>query len=172
MSANPKALYDLAWDSAECVRIVLGTTRVVFNKFSPPKVEVKTEKVVRVGESRATKRTPGRTEIADMSAEILLTDYSAHIMPRMPRMGGTLVTFPIIAAVKHPSIAGSFNTLLDECRIVSEEGPEMDGSEKALVMKLGISVMQVWHKNADKIWRCLSYETAMPSEAAKALMQF
>ena len=62
--------------------------------------------------------------------------------------------------------------LAESGRSAAEEGPEMDGSEKALVMKLGISVMQVWHKNADKIWRCLSYETAMPSEAAKALMQF
>ena len=172
MANTNQALQDLTWDSASCVRIVLGSTRVTFTKFSPPKVDTKTEKVARVGEARATKRTPGRVEIADMTAEVLLTDYTSQILPAMNRHGGTLVQFSIIASVKHPSISGSYNTLLDDCRIVSREGPEFDGSEKALIKKLGISVMQVWEKGSDGIWKCSSYEQALPSSQAKALMAF
>lgn len=165
-------LSDLTWDSASCARIVLGSSRVTFTKFSPSKVETKVEKVAQVGAPRARRRTPGRTEIADMTGEILLTDYEAQILARQNRHGGDLLIFPIIGSVRHPSIAGSYNTLLDDCRIVSREGPELDGSEKALTKKLGFSVMNVWEKGRDGIWKCSSLEPTLPSSQARALMNF
>jgi hypothetical protein len=165
-------LRDLTWDSASCVRIVIGSTRVVLTKFGLPKVETKTEKPPRIGEARATKRTPGRTEIADVAGEILLTDWTSQILPVMNRHGGNLLQFPIIASVSHPSIAGSYDAMLDDCRIVSQEGPEFDGSEKALMKKLGFSVMQAWERGADGVWKCSSFEAALPSSQARALMQF
>ena len=172
MSVTVTALADLTWDSASCVRIVLGSSRVPFIKLSLPKVETKTEKVARIGESRATKRTVGRTEIADFEGEILLSDYAAIVLPWFGRHGGNAIQFPVIGNVYHPSVNNSYNVLIDDCRIVSREGPEFDGSEKGLVKKLGFSGMQVWEKGADNVWKCSSYEAALPSSAARALMAF
>ncbi len=170
--AKPNGLRDLTWDSASCARFVLGRTRVPFTKISVPKVETKVEKVPRIGEPRATKRTPGRTEVADLSAELLLTDWEESILPAFNRHGSNLIQFCIIGSVSHPSINGSYNTLLDQCRIVSEEGPEFDGSEKGLIYKLGISVMNVWRKGRDGIWKCSSFEPTLPSALADALIRF
>ena len=60
-------------------------------KFTLSKVEVKTEKVPRVGESLASKRTPGRAEVSDPSGEMLTTDWVGFVLPRMPEQGGTLL---------------------------------------------------------------------------------
>jgi hypothetical protein len=172
MATTQNGLNDLTWDSSACASVVLGSTRVAFTKFAPPKVETKTEKVARIAEQRATRRTPGRTEIADMSAEMLATDFEFKLLPAFNRHGSNLVEFETIVDIRHPSISGSFGLLLTACRIVSEEGPELAADEKGLIYKLGISVMQVWRRGRDGIWKCHSYERALPSSQAAALMQF
>src|SRR6185312_13313983 len=165
-------LQDLTWDSSSCARVVLGSTRVDFTKFTPPKVETKTEKVARIAEQRATKRTPGRTEIADFASELLLTDFEAKLLPAYNRHGSNLLQVTIVVDIRHPSIAGSFGLMIDDCRCVSEEGPELGSDEKGLIMKLGWSGMQVWRRGRDNVWKCHSFEKALPSSQAAALMQF
>ncbi len=167
----PNGLRDLVWDSASCASIVFGIHRVPLLKFSPSKVETKIEKIKAVGSARATRRTPGVTEIADASGEITATDFEANLLPVFGRHGSNLIQFVITAHLQHPSIAGSFTTLLDGVRIVSEEGPELTGDEKAVVTKLGFSVMQVWRKGRDGLWKCQSYETTLPSAQARALIR-
>ena len=173
MTTALQSLRDGAWDSATCVSLVLGSTRVSFTKFAIPKLEVKTEKIAPIGAGIATRRTPGKAEVAAVNAEMLLRDYTEQILPHMNKHGGTLTEFNVVARVGHPSIEGSFNALLDVCRVLSWEGPEFDGSEKALVMKLIIDPMFVFHKSgATGLWKCLHYDAAKPSSQAKALMRY
>lgn len=165
-------LQDVAWDSASSARILFGTIIVPVLKFDVPKEEIKTEKVPRVGEVRPTKRTAGRMEIGDIAVEIELSDYEALILPRMPKHGATLIEFVITCNVKHASVAGSYGMLLDGCRIVSREGPSFAPDEKALVKKLGISVMATWERGRDGVWKCLDLNPKLPSSQAQAAMTF
>ena len=167
----PVGLNDCTWDSASCAFIRIGSTKVPLTKFAPAKDEIKTERVRRSGEMRARKRTPGVSEVGDIALEMLTSDYTAFILPRMPIHGGTLLEFIITASVFHPSVPGSFAMLSDGCRIVGREGPEFDMSEKALVHKLSISVVDVWEKGSDNKWKTLSTKP-LPSSQALAAMQF
>lgn len=168
----PNALHDLTWDSANGVSIVLGTLRVPFQKFSAAKMAVKIDKPATVGEGLPRRRTPGKGELADFPGELLATDYETHILPRMPSHGGTLVEFPILVTIKHPSVAGSLGIIHDDCRIVEVDGPELDGSEKALVYKFMFSAMNRYDKGRDGKWKGLAYDSRRPSAAAVALMKF
>lgn len=160
----------VTWDGGSA-RAVFGTTRAPFVKFEVPKTEVKTSKPRRLGEMRATVRTPGAIEISDIAAEMLTSDYVKFILPRMPKHGGTLIVFPVTLNRRHPAVEGSYGILMDDCRIVSvEEGVEP--GEKEAIKKIGLSVMNVWERGGDGVWKCLSLEDALPSAQAKALMDF
>lgn len=163
-------LADLTWDGSSAF-LRFGALKVPFLKFDRPKVETKTEKIRRIGEQLATVRTPGSVEIADISAEMLTTDYVSLILPRMPRHGGNLIEFPITMNRRHPSVIGSYSILLDQCRIVADE-ESIEAGEKGAVYKLGLSVMNVWEKGADGVWKCKALLPTLPSSAARALMQF
>lgn len=169
--ASPFGLQDATWDSAACAFFRFGATKIPLTKFTPSSVEVKIEKVRRIGEMVAQKRTPGAAEVSDASLEMLATDHEAFILPRMPRHGGALLEFVITASVFHPSVIGSYGILLDGCRIIKSEGPEFDGSEKGLIKKLGISVVDVWEKGRDGVWKTLSLKP-LPTSQAIPLLQF
>jgi hypothetical protein len=128
--------------------------------------------VRRAGGMLADKRTPGVVDIADTSIELLATDYEALVLPRLPRHGGTLVEFVITANVYHPSVLGSFAILCDRARIAKVEGPDFDATEKGLVMKLGVSVMNTWHKGRDGEWKCMALVPTLPSSQAVPLLKF
>ncbi len=170
--AGPNGLKDLTWDSATSASIVLGITRIPFQKLSPGKVTIKIDKPPRVGESLPTKRTPGKGEIAPFNGEIVATDFEAHILPRMPEHGGTLVEFPILILLKHPMVVGSLGIIMDDTRILEYDGPELDGSEKALVYKINFDAMRRYDKGRDGKWKGLAYDPRRASSAARALMQF
>lgn len=169
--AGPNGLQDCTWDSASSAFFRFGSTKIQLTKFTPAKTDVKVEKVRRIGSMIADKRTPGTAEISDPAIELLATDYEALVLPRMPVHGGTLVEFVITASVYHPSVQGSYGVLLDGCRIIGEEGPEFDASEKALIVKLTISTMNTWRKARDGTWKSLSLQ-ALPSSQAIPLLQF
>jgi len=170
--AGPNGLHDLTWDSATSASMVFGVLRVPFQKMSPGKITVKVDKPRRIGESLPTKRTPGAGEMATFNGEVLATDYESLILPRMPKHGGTLVVFPILITLKHPSVLGSLSILMDESRIVEIDGPELDASEKALVYKLGFDAQARYDKGRDGIWKSLTFNPRRPSSDAVALMKF
>lgn len=171
--AAPSGLRDLTWDSAGTqVSIVLGILRVPFTKFSPGKMSIKLDKPAIVGESLPTKRTIGKGELAAFGGEILATHYQDLILPRMPKHGGTLIQFPILVTIKHPSITGTLKILLDDCRIIEIDGPELDGSEKALIYKLQFDAMRRYDMGLDGNWRGLAYDPRRASADARAIMQF
>lgn len=163
-------LNDLTWDGSSAFGR-FGSTKVPFTKLERPKVETKTEKIRRLGEQLPTVRTPGAVEIADLSAELLTTDYVALILPRMPRHGGNLIEFPVTMNRRHPAVLGSYSILLDQCRIVSDE-ESIENGEKGAIVKIGLSVMNVWEKGLDGIWKCKALMPSLPSSQAVALMQF
>lgn len=170
MPVPPNGQQSVTWDGSSA-RAVFGTTRAPFLKFQVPKTEVKTSKPRRLGEMRATVRTPGAIDIADIAAEMLDSDYVSIILPRMPKHGGTLITFPVTLNRRHPAVQGSYGILMDDCRIVSIE-EDVESGEKEAIKKLGLSVMNVWERGGDGIWKCLSFENALPSAQARALMDF
>lgn len=170
--ANQTALQDLTWDSATCASIVLGVLRVPFMKLSPGKITIKRDKPAGIGEGLPRRRTPGRGEVGDFNGEILATDFEGSILPRLPRHGGTLLEFPILITIKHPAVPGSLGILLDDSSITELDGPELDGSEKAIVYKLQFNAMRRFDKGRDGQWKGLAYDTNRPSAQAVALMKF
>ena len=169
--AGPNGLSDCTWDSASSAFFRFGSTKIPLLKFTPPKDDVKIDKPRRVGEMRAQKRTPGVSEIGTASIEMLLSDYTSLLLPRMPKHGGTLVEFVVTATVTHPSVKGSYGILCDNGRIIGSEGPEFDGSEKGLIKKLTIDFLDIWEKNEDGIWKTLSLKP-LPSSQAIPLLAF
>lgn len=164
------AQQSVTWDGGSA-RAVFGTTRIPFTKFEVPKTEIKTSKVRRLGEMLAKVRTPGAAEIADVAAEMLTSDYVKLVLPRMPKHGGTLIEFTVTLNRRHPAVQGSYGIMMDQCRIVAiEEGVE--SGENAALKKLGLSVMNVWERGEDGVWKCLTFEDALPSAQARALMDF
>jgi len=163
-------LSGLTWDGGSAF-LRFGSLKTPFLKFDRPKVETKVEKIRRLGAQLAELRTPGAVDIGDIAAEMALTDYVELILPRMPRHGGSLITFPVTLNRRHPAITGSYSILCDDCRIISDE-ESLENGEKAAVIKLGISVMNVWEKGADGVWKCKALIATLPSSQAKALMSF
>lgn len=170
--AGAKGLEDCTWDSASCAFLRWGATKVPVQKFTPSKVEIKREKVRRVGEQVAGKRTPGAGEVTDATAEILATDYEEFVLPRLGLHAGSDIEFVITQTATHPTVRGSLGTLLDHVSIVSIEGPELDGSEKPQIIKLGLSVMDRWDKGRDGKWKALYRKSTMTSSDAQAQLQF
>lgn len=163
-------LQDVTWDAGSA-KVRWGSLIVPFTKFTRPSVETKVEKIRRVGEMIATKRTAGVVEIGDISAEMLTTDYEEKILQRLPRHGGTLVEFPVTLNHKHPSVPGSYGILMDGCRIIKDES-DVGNDEKALITKLTLSVMYVWERGRDGLWKCKALVPSLPSSQARALMSF
>lgn len=168
----PNGLDDVTWDGSSAIARA-GSTKVAFLSFERPKVETKTEKVLRLGEQMASKRTPGKVEVGDASAEMLLTDWYSTWLPRMPRHGGTLLEFPVTMNRRHPAVAGnaSYSFVCQQCRIVGQE-EKIENGEKPATMKLMLSVMAVWEKGGDGIWKCMARIPSLPDSATQALMQF
>ncbi len=169
--AGANGLADCTWDSASCAFFRFGSTKIPLTKFTPPKEDIKIEKIPRIGEMRARKRTPGRSEISTAAVEMLLSDYATLWLPRMPKHGGALVEFVVTATVTHPSVKGSYGILCDNGRVIGAEGPEFDGSEKGLIKKLTIDFVDVWEKAEDGVWKTLSL-MPLPSSQAIPLLAF
>lgn len=170
--AGPNGLNDATWDSASSATVRFGGSKIALVKFTPSKIEVKTEKVPRVGESLAQKRTPGRAEVSDASGEILTTDWFGFVLPRMPEQGGTLTELVVLLTFSHPSVVGSGSILHDRCRFTAIEGPDLDGSEKGLITKFTMSCMARYEKGADNKWKSLNRVEGRPSSTATALLKF
>lgn len=170
--AGPNGLNDVTWDGATSVAMRFGTTKVPILKLSPPKVELKREKIRRVGEQVASRRTPGAGEVGDMTVELLSADYMTFILPRMGRHAGGEIEFVTTCTIAHPSVTGSLSRLMDHCSIVSIEGPDIESSEKGLITKLGISVLDLWEKGSDGKWKTLFRKAGMTSADAAALLKF
>jgi hypothetical protein len=170
--AGQNGLADCTWDSGVCAFWRFGSTKVALTKVTPSKAEVKVEKIRPIGAAIATKRTPGIVEIGDANIELLATDYEEIILPRMPIHDGTMTGFVITGTVTHPSVKGSFGIVLDGCRTIVEELPEFDGTEKGLLLKLTISVMNVFRKGRDGKLKALGRMPGLPSSQAVAALSF
>ena len=166
--ASFPALQDITSDSGTSVAILFGALRMPLTKLSPGKITVKREKIRRVGESIARKRTPGSAEIGDFNGEMLASDFEANLLPRLPEHGGCLVEFPILIRMSQPSLAGSLAVWMDSTCILEFDGPETDGSsaEKPLIYKLQFSAMNRFDKGRDGVWKCLYYDPRRPAAAA------
>jgi len=165
-------LQSVAWDSASSFKMLFDTTTIPATNVATPDMEIKVEKVARLGEVLPTKRTIGRAELSDLEVEIELSDYTQIILPRQPRHSGTLLEFVCTCTIRHPSVLGSYGLLLDGCRIVKHPSMSFEPDEKAIRKKIGISVMAMWEKGLDGIWKALSPMPTLPSSQAIAAMSF
>lgn len=165
-------LNDATWDSASSATVRFGSTKIALVKFTPSKIEIKTEKVPRVGESLASKRTPGRAEVSDASGEMLTSDWFTYGLSRMPEQGGTLIELVVLVTFSHPSVTGTGAILHDRCRFTAIEGPDLDGSEKGLITKFTLSCMALYEKGADGKWKSLNRVEGRPSSTAAAILKF
>lgn len=170
--AGPNGLHDATWDTASSGSLRAGSTKVAITKYSPPKLDIKVEKVRRVGAMLADKRTPGAGEISDGTIEMLASDYEAQILPRIGNHAGTEIEFTLTMTLSHPSVIGQLSILCDHVRIIGTEFPEMDGSEKPAMVKLTLSVLDIWSKGRGGKWQTLVRKSTMTSADARAQMAF
>ncbi|MCH9834090.1 hypothetical protein K0U83_00430 [bacterium] len=170
--AGPNGLNDATWDTASSLSVRFGGLKAAITKLTPSKVEIKVEKIRRVGEMLQSKRTPGVAEISDCTGEMLTADYVAFILPRMPEQGGTLTELATLVQFSHASVVGQYSILLDRCRFTVIEGPEIDASEKGAITKFTMSCMARYDKGADGKWKALFSVPGRPSSTATALLKF
>jgi hypothetical protein len=170
--AGPNGLNDATWDTASSLSVRFGGLKAAITKLTPAKTEIKTEKVRRVGEMIASKRTPGVGEIGDCTGEMLTADYVSFILPRMPEQGGTLIELVTLVQFSHASVVGQYAILMDRCRFTVIEGPEIDASEKGAITKFTMSCMSRYDKGADGKWKALFSVPGRPSSTAQALLKF
>jgi hypothetical protein len=169
--ATIPGLQDLVWDAgAATANVIIGKTRCPFTKFAIPAVETKVEKPPEIGAPLATKRTPGRSEIADFDSEMLLTVYESTLLPSYGQHASNEIEQTILVRWFHPSIAGSLSVLIDGARSLKETLPELDGSEKAAIVKISWSAMRVWRAGRDGKWKASARIRGLPSATAQALL--
>lgn len=149
-------------------RIWLGTKIFPFISFGVPAQEVKTEKIRPIGKMIATRRTPGVQDVADISAEILVTDWIA-LLGFLPANGWTFAKFPVTINHKHPAVSETYGIICDNCRFTKIE-QEVKNDEKGAMKKLGISVMNVLERGTDRKWKSMAFNPALPSPSAQALI--
>lgn len=168
--ALPPGLHDLTWDAGACTaNVIVGKTRCPFTKFAPPASETKIELVSRIGESLAEKWTPGRTELGDFDSELLATDYEGILLPSYGQHASNELVQTILVRWFHPSIAGTLSLLMD-ARCLKETPPELDGSEKGALWKLGWKPLRLWRAGRDGKWKAAARIRGLPSSAARALL--
>ncbi len=161
-----------AWDGATCVRLRWGTSAVPCIKIESPKLEVKVEKVRRIGEMIATKRTPGVADLAAFKVSLLTSDYKTYVLPRFGKHAGTELEFVLTATIVHPSVRGQLSRLVDHCRVLVLEGPTIESTEKALVTDLMIDGLDVWERGDDNIWKTIVRKNTLTSFDAQVLLSF
>ena len=164
-------LNDATWDAGVAFAMRWGSTKVPLVSFTPPKQEVKKEKVRRIGEMLASKHTIGAGEIGNASAELLLSDYVEFVLARGAKHGMTINEIVITATVSHPSVNGSYGALYEGCSFVVLEGPEFKPDEKGLIKKIELLVMNVWEKGPDNVWKALN-QLKQPSSQLIPLLKF
>lgn len=172
MPINVPAIQQATWDTGVCWSMRWGVTKIPLMKFTAPTFEIKVEKPRRLGEMIGEVSTPGVAEVSNADCEMLLTDYSAVILPRMPAHGGTLIHFVVSKDIRHPTIQGSYSALYDGARIISHGGPDGSGDEKGAIKKLGLMLINAYEKGADGQWKCLAQMSRRPSAELRALMKF
>jgi hypothetical protein len=165
-------LENATWDGATCVRLRWGTAAVPCLKIESPKLEVKVEKIRRIGEMIATKRTPGVAELASFKVSLLTTDYKTYILPRYGKHAATEIEFVLTTTIVHPSVRGQLSRLVDHCRVLSIEGPTIESTEKGLVTDLMIDGLDIWERGDDNIWKTLVRKATLTSADATALLSF
>lgn len=161
-----------AWDGATCVKLRWGTEAVPCLKVESPKLEIKVEKIRRIGEMLATKRTPGVAELAAMKVSLLTTDYARSVLKHFGKHAGTEIEFVLTATIVHPAVFGQLSRLVDHCRILSVEGPTIESTEKGLVTDLMIDGLDLWERGNDNVWKTLVRKSNLTSADAKALLAF
>jgi hypothetical protein len=161
-----------AWDGGTCTRLRWGSIAVPCTKITLPKLEIKTEKVRRIGEMLATKRTPGAAELGPLKVSMLAADYKEFVLLRYGKHAGTETEFVLTTTIIHPSVRGSLSRLADHCRIVTIEELSIEASEKALMIDLTIDPMDLWERGDDDVWKTLVRKSTLTSADAQVLLSF
>lgn len=162
------------FDGASCASIVFGATLMPLSVAKTPPVENKRAGLARIGESRKTRWTPGVIEIGQFEGEMSLSDWEISVLSRAPLHGLSLYLFPVIVSFDHPSIFGSVAVLIDDCSFSKIDAVDVTGgSEEAVIQKFALHVGgAVWHKGRSGLWTTLGFEKALPSDAARVIMEF
>lgn len=162
------ALRNLALDGATG-RIRFGAKAVPLTKITLPDEEVKTEKIRYIGEQIAGVQTLGIIEVGSLEAEMTSAVFVSTILPLWAEHGNNIPEFPITVTQRHPLVAGPYSIVCDRCRF-QKLSESIEASEKANVVKLMFSVIEVYRRGADGVWKSLAYKSALgPSAAALAL---
>jgi hypothetical protein len=153
------------------VRIRLGTTAVPCEGgCEPPKETIKTETIRRLGDQIARVRTVGILEMGDASITLSAAVYAKRLLPLVPANGWSLFEFVVTVSHRHPLLGSPYIQVWDRCRFAGIEPDKIEPSEKAIMIKLPISVIQVFHKGADGIRKSLALDPQQPTPAASAFL--
>lgn len=162
------SLRNLAFDGSTG-RIRFGAQAVLLTKIQLPKEELKEGKERYIGEQVARARTPGVLDVGMLEIETTSAAFVGIILPAWQVHGNNFPEFPVTVSDRHPLVSGPYSRILDRCRFLNIE-EAIENSEKASIVKLGLSVIEVFRRGTDGIWKTLGYEPSLGSAAAQALM--
>lgn len=131
--------------------------------------ELKKEKVRRIGHQGHAARTEGAYEAKDASVEVEVWIWSHLILPKLPKNGYGNFPFPVKGQFLHPDVAGSYTVLLSSCCIIGEKG-SIEASEKAGMITIPLSVMQVRKRDGRGDWHSLNRIRTQPNSLETELM--
>lgn len=151
-------------------RVRLGSTATPCTKVTPPKESVKVEAVRRLGEMVAEVRTIGIYEIDGGSITVESAVFAARILPKLQLNGFTQTEWQLTVAARAPGVGGPYIQVWDRCRFTGTEQEAIEATEKALLITLPISVIQIFHKGTDGKYHSLAVNPAAPSDAASAFL--
>lgn len=151
-------------------KIRWGARAIPMTKFGLPKESIKREKLRRIGEQVSHIRTIGNYECEDFTAEMEALVWSSLILPNLPEHGGSLFEFPITVQQKHPLAGGAYTCVLDRVCFTGIEPDGIDNSEKATIVKVVLSAIQVFHKGADGKFKSLAINPRQPAPSTAAFL--
>ena len=153
------------------VRIRVGTTAIPCEGgVEPPKETIKTETIRALGDQVARVRTVGVLEMGDASITLSAAVFAARLLPMVPINGWSLFEFVVTVSHQHPLLGTPYLQVWDQCRFTGIEPDNIEPSEKALMIKLPISTIQVFHKGVDGIRKSLARNPILPTPAAAAFL--
>lgn len=145
----------------------LGGTAVAGSKLTFGD-SLKVDKTKRFGLQGIGARTMGSYECDDPEIEVETGLWSSIIMPKLNVNGFGQYEFVITAKRYHPEI-GQYGVLIDRCRF-TEIKDDLEASEKASVVKVKFSAMQVRRKGRDGKWKTINVNPQLPSSTASEFM--
>lgn len=143
-------------------RVRIGAGAIPSTKLTPPKQNIKLEKLARIGEAVKTIRTIGTLDCEGGAVELESAVFAELLIPRMPPNGWTMFEFSIHVVQRHPLVGGPYSAFWNRVRFTGTEEEAIEASEKATRISLPVDVIQIFYAGRDGVFKSLVQQAGLP----------